>query len=422
MTEKIQAIRGMHDILPSEIAYWQHIESTCRSVVSQYGYHEIRFPLLEQTQLFKRGIGDATDVVEKEMYTFEDRNGDSLSLRPEGTASCVRAGVEHGLLYNQIQRLWYMGPMFRHERPQKGRQRQFHQLGVEAFGLAGPDIDAETILLSKRILDRLKLSDDVTLEINTLGSFSQRENYKIELIKYLDAHKNQLDDDSQRRLVTNPLRILDSKNPEMKTVIENAPKLMDFVEGDAKNHFDQLCELLKAANISFRINPKLVRGLDYYCLTVFEWVTTHLGAQGTVCAGGRYDGLVALLGGKSMPAVGFAMGLERIALLLQTKEKITNASDFYVISDDSKAAFSFCEKIRNQFTDIKIEMNCDNVSFGSQFKRADKSAAKYALILGEKEIADDSVTVKNLRENVDQKTMTLEELFLFLTSEWKRKR
>jgi len=414
MTEKIQAIRGMHDILPQETPYWQHIENTCRSVVSQYGYHEIRFPLLEQTKLFKRGIGDATDVVEKEMYTFEDRNGDSLSLRPEGTASCVRAGVEHGLLYNQIQRLWYMGPMFRHERPQKGRQRQFHQLGVEAFGLAGPDIDVETILLSKRILDRLKLSDDVTLEINTLGSFSQRENYKVELVKYLEANKNQLDTDSERRLITNPLRILDSKNPEMKILIENAPKLMDFIEGESKNHFDQLCELLKAANISFHVNSKLVRGLDYYCLTVFEWVTTHLGAQGTVCAGGRYDGLVELLGGKSTSAVGFAMGLERIALLLQAKETATDAPDFYVILDNSKAAFSLCEKIRDQFENIKIEMNCGNAHFGSQFKRADKSAAKYALILGEKEIADNAVTVKDLREGADQKTMSIEELFLFV--------
>ncbi|MCX7120485.1 MAG: histidine--tRNA ligase [Gammaproteobacteria bacterium] len=409
MTEKIQAIRGMHDILPQEMPYWQQIENTCRSVVSQYAYREIRFPLLEQTKLFKRGIGDATDVVEKEMYTFEDRNGDSLSLRPEGTASCVRAGVEHGLLYNQIQRLWYMGPMFRHERPQKGRQRQFHQLGVEAFGLAGPDVDAETILLSKRILDRLKLSDDVTLEINTLGTFSQRENYKIELVKYLEAHQNLLDEDSQRRLTTNPLRILDSKNPEMKSLIEGAPKLIDFIEGDSKKHFDQLCELLKAENIAFRINPKLVRGLDYYCLTVFEWVTNNLGAQGTVCAGGRYDGLVELLGGKATPAVGFAMGLERITLLLQAKQTLTNTPDFYVVSDNNQAAFSLCEKIRNQFDAIKIEMNCDKASFGSQFKRANKSGAKYALILGEKEIANNSVTLKDLRDNADQKTMTLEE-------------
>ncbi|MCX7125326.1 MAG: histidine--tRNA ligase [Gammaproteobacteria bacterium] len=396
MTEKLQAIRGMHDILPQETPYWQHIESVCRSVASLYAYREIRFPLLEQTKLFKRGIGDATDVVEKEMYTFDDRNGDSLSLRPEGTAGCVRAGIEHGLLYNQIQRLWYMGPMFRHERPQKGRCRQFHQFGIEAFGMNGPDIDAEIILLSKRILDRISLSQDVILEINTLGSFSQRENYKVELVAYFEANKDQLDEDSQRRLITNPLRILDSKNSDMKSF------------------FDKLCELLTAANISFRVNPRLVRGLDYYCLTVFEWVTTNLGAQGTVCAGGRYDGLVELLGGKATPAVGFAMGLERIALLLQEKKTLNDAPDFYVISDNDEAAFLLCEKIRDQFLNIKIEMNCGRASFGSQFKRADKSGAQYALILGESEIENNVVTMKYLRENSDQKTMTMEELFLFL--------
>ena len=409
MTEKIQAVRGMHDILPLETPYWQYIENTCRSVVGQYGYHEIRFPLLEQTKLFKRGIGDATDVVEKEMYTFEDRNGDSLSLRPEGTASCVRAGIEHGLLYNQIQRLWYMGPMFRHERPQKGRQRQFHQLGVEAFGIPTPDIDAEIILLSKRLLDQLNLSDGVTLEINTLGSFEQRENYKIELVRYLESHKNALDDDSQRRLVTNPLRILDSKNPDMKQLIDNAPKLIDFIDGDSKKHFDTVCALLTAANVDFHVNPKLVRGLDYYCLTVFEWVTNKLGAQGTVCAGGRYDGLVELLGGKSTPAIGFAMGLERIALLLQAQKTCQDAPDYYVIASDEKAALLFCEKIRNQGNQIKIEMNCGKASMGSQFKRADKSGAQYALILGEKEIATNSVTIKKLRENSDQQTVTIEE-------------
>lgn len=411
--EKIQAIRGMHDILPQEIPYWQHIENSCRSVVAQYGYHEIRFPLLEQTKLFKRGIGDATDVVEKEMYTFSDRNGDSVSLRPEGTASCVRAGIEHGLLYNQIQRLWYMGPMFRHERPQKGRQRQFHQLGVEAFGLAGPDIDAEIILLGKRILDRLGLSQKITLEINTLGDFHQRAAYKKILVDYFTAHHNKLDEDSQRRLITNPLRILDSKNPDMKALNDNAPKFSDYVNGNAKAHFNQLCDLLAAANVAFCVNPTLVRGLDYYCFTVFEWVTTQLGAQGTVCGGGRYDGLVELLGGKATPAVGFSMGLERIALLLQEKQTLYDAPDFYVVTENHHAAFLLCEKIRDQFSNIKIEMNCGSTSFGNQFKRADKSGAQYALILGEKEIATDTITMKNLRENSDQKTMTMEELFLF---------
>src|SRR3990167_6450633 len=317
--EKIQAIRGMNDILPQETPCWQRIETVCREVAAQYGYHEIRFPVLEPTTLFKRSIGDVTDIVEKEMYTFDDRNGDSLSLRPEGTAGCVRAGIEHGLLYNQIQRFWYMGAMFRHERPQKGRQRQFHQLGVEAFGMLNAAIDFEMILLSKRILDQLGLSDSITLEINTLGSFDQRKEYKKKLVDYLSAHKNKLDEDALRRLETNPLRILDSKNPDMKSIITNAPVLSDFVVGEAKAHFDELCKALQDFAIPFHINPHLVRGLDYYCLTVFEWITNHLGAQGTVCAGGRYDGLVEQLGGKQTPAVGFAMGIERIALLLQEK-------------------------------------------------------------------------------------------------------
>ncbi|HLB58167.1 MAG TPA: histidine--tRNA ligase [Gammaproteobacteria bacterium] len=410
-SEKIQAIRGMHDILPLETPFWQRIENVCRSVVAQYGYHEIRLPIVEQTQLFKRSIGDATDIVEKEMYTFNDRNGDSLTLRPEGTACCVRAGIEHGLLYNQIQRLWYMGPMFRHERPQKGRQRQFHQLGVEAFGLSGPDIDVEMILLSKRILDRLNLSPEITLEINTLGSFQERENYKVELVKYFNANKNKLDEDSRNRLETNPLRILDSKNPDMKALNEHAPTLADFVSGDSKKHFDTLCALLKSCGVKFQINPHLVRGLDYYCLTVFEWVTTHLGAQGTVCAGGRYDRLVEQLGGKATTAVGFAIGLERLALLLQEKEKLNDAPDYYVVSTDETAAFALCEKLRDKNPTLKIEMNCGLASFGSQFKRADKSGAKYALILGENEIASNRVTIKNLRENSDQKTMTIDEFF-----------
>lgn len=414
MTDPIQAIRGMNDILPSETAYWQHIESVCRDVVAQYGYHEIRFPLLEQTRLFKRSIGDATDIVEKEMYTFDDRNGDSLSLRPEGTASCVRAGVEHGLLYNQIQRLWYMGPMFRHERPQKGRLRQFHQLGVEAFGLGGPDIDVELILLSKRILDRLGLTQDITLEINTLGDFSQRKAYQEKLVDYFSAHQDKLDEDSKRRLTTNPMRILDSKNPDMKALIQNAPILSDFITGDSRAHFEGLCELLSAAGVSYQINPYVVRGLDYYCLTVFEWVTTQLGAQGTVCAGGRYDGLVEQLGGKKTPAVGFAMGIERIVLLLAEKQKLQNTADFYLVSDSANSAVLLSEKIRTQFPAIKVEMNAGGGSFGTQFKRANKSGARYALILGEKEIMTNSVTLKNLRENSDQKTMTVDELIFFI--------
>jgi histidyl-tRNA synthetase len=410
LKDKIQAIRGMNDLLPQETIYWQHLETICREVSENYGYREIRFPILEQTKLFKRSIGDVTDIVEKEMYTFEDRNGDSLSLRPEGTAGCVRAGVEHGLLYNQTQRFWYMGPMFRHERPQKGRLRQFHQLGVEAFGFAGPDIDIEMILLSKRILDRLGLSSEITLEINTLGSFQERENYKVKLVEYFQSHHDALDEDSKRRLTSNPLRILDSKNPAMKSLIENAPKLSDFIDGESREHFDRICDALMVAGISFYVNPHLVRGLDYYCLTVFEWVTTSLGAQGTVCAGGRYDGLVEQLGGKAAPAVGFAMGLERVALLLQEKEKMQFSPDFYVVSVDPSASLKLSEKLRDAFPTIKIEMNMGGGNFGTQLKRADKSGAKFALILGETEIANNTITVKNLRESSDQRTMTLDEL------------
>ncbi|MDP1574024.1 MAG: histidine--tRNA ligase [Coxiellaceae bacterium] len=407
MSEKIQAIRGMHDVLPLEVPYWQFIENACRQVVAQYAYREIRFPIVEQTRLFKRSIGDATDIVEKEMYTFADRNGDSLTLRPEGTAGCVRAGVEHGLLYNQIQRLWYMGPMFRHERPQKGRCRQFHQLGVEAFGLQGPDIDAEIILLSKRLLQQLGLYDDVVLELNTLGTITERTEYQQQLAAYFRAHHDQLDEDSLRRLDKNPMRILDSKNPEMKTLIENAPKLTDFIVGESRTHFDQLCAFLRAADVAFRINPRIVRGLDYYGLTVFEWVTTHLGAQGTVCAGGRYNGLVEQLGGKATPAVGFAMGIERIVLLLQAKKQWQDVPDFYVISSGNAAVFAFIEKIRDQLAHCKFEMHCGNSGFGAQFKRADKSGATVALIIGDDEIANQQITVKNLKSG-EQKTLSVD--------------
>lgn len=408
MSDKIQAIRGMHDILPTEMPYWHRIEGTCREVVAQYGYAEIRTPLLEQTRLFKRGIGDVTDIVEKEMYTFDDRNGDSLTLRPEGTASCVRAGIEHGLLYNQIQRLWYMGPMFRHERPQKGRQRQFHQLGVEAFGMLTSAIDLEMILLSKRILEALGLAQDIKLQINNLGSRDDREQYKKILIDYFTAHEDKLDDDSRRRLLKNPLRILDSKNPEMIALNENAPKLTDFINdrvGCSRDHFARLTESLDNLGVSYEINPRLVRGLDYYGLTVFEWVTTALGAQGTVCAGGRYDGLVEQLGGKATPAIGFAMGIERIALLLQEKEKLLVAPDYYVVSDFSAKAFSIIESIRTQLPQKKIEM--DLVETGNPLKRADKSGAHYALI-----IRDEEILMKNLKTG-EQKQVLIPELVMF---------
>ncbi|OGT42210.1 MAG: histidine--tRNA ligase [Gammaproteobacteria bacterium RIFCSPHIGHO2_12_FULL_40_19] len=402
--EKIQAIRGMNDILPQETPCWQRIETVCREVAAQYGYHEIRFPVLEPTTLFKRSIGDVTDVVEKEMYTFDDRNGDSLSLRPEGTAGCVRAGIEHGLLYNQIQRLWYLGPMFRHERPQKGRLRQFHQLGVEAFGMSNPVIDVEMILMSKRILDRLGLSDQITLEINTLGSFSQREKYQLELVKFFEAHQSKFDEDSLRRLDKNPLRILDSKNPDMKALNANAPKLSDFIEGESKDHFEFICESLKNADIHFKINPHLVRGLDYYCLTVFEWVTNNLGAQGTVCAGGRYDGLVEQLGGKATPAIGFAMGIERIALLLQEKTSFENTIDCYVVSDLSPTPLKIVESLRSEFQAVRFEM--DMVSTGNAFKRADKSGAQYVLVIND----DHSITLKYLRENKEPQIMSIDQL------------
>ena len=313
----IQSVRGMNDILPDELVYWDYIESLIRDVTASYAYREIRTPVLEQTALFKRSIGDVTDIIEKEMYTFDDRNGDSLSLRPEGTACCVRAAVEHGLLHNQQQRLWYMGPMFRHERPQKGRYRQFHQLGVEAFGMARPEADVEVILLSKRIIEQLDLLGDVTLQINTLGTLEARAAYREQLVAYYKSCFDSLDDDSKSRLDKNPLRILDSKNPDMQKLNQAAPKLIDYLDDASKAHFDRTCELLTALNISFVITPTLVRGLDYYCHTVFEWVTTALGAQGTVCAGGRYDYLVEQLGGRATPAVGFAMGIERMVLLLQ---------------------------------------------------------------------------------------------------------
>src|SRR3990167_2927085 len=412
MTDKLQAIRGMADILPQESVYWQRVESVCREVVAIYGYHEIRFPIVEQTRLFKRSIGEVTDIVEKEMYTFEDRNGDSLTLRPEGTAGCVRAGIEHGLLYHQIQRLWYSGPMFRHERPQKGRQREFHQLGVEAFGIQHPGIDLEMILLSKRILDRLGLTDWITLEINNLGDFEQRARYKIALVEYLSKHKAQLDEDSLKRLSSNPLRILDSKNPDMQTIIAGAPSMQDFIEGQSKAHFDQLCQWLTALGISYRLNPHLVRGLVYYCLTVFEWVTTHLGAQGTVCAGGRYDGLVAQLGGKESPAVGFAMGSERMVLLLQEKQKLQDTPDYYVIATDTAqidVVIMLIEKIRTQSPSVKMIMDFGESNVSSKFKRADKSGAQFALVIGENELKQEKVTVKNLKTG-EQALVATEEL------------
>ncbi|GGI67995.1 histidine--tRNA ligase [Shewanella gelidii] len=416
MAKQIQAIRGMNDILPTQSPLWQKVEAELRASVSAYGYSEIRMPIVESTDLFKRSIGEVTDIVEKEMYTFEDRNGDSLTLRPEGTASTVRAGNEHGLLYNQEQRLWYMGPMFRHERPQKGRYRQFHQFGVEIYGIASADIDAEVLMLSARLWEKLGISEHVTLELNTLGDSEERATYRDALIAFLEQYKDQLDEDSQRRMYTNPLRVLDSKNPEVQALLTDAPQLSDYLGEDSKGHFSHLCELLDAVGIQYTINPRLVRGLDYYNRTVFEWVTSSLGAQGTVLAGGRYDGLVGQLGGKDTPAVGFAMGLERIVLLLETLEltkDIPAPVDVYVtaMGDNCKIeAIKVAEQLRQQLPQLKVMSHCGGGNFKKQMKRADKSGASIALILGENEIAAGQVAVKHLRNNNEQQLVARDDL------------
>lgn len=409
---KIQAIRGMNDLLPSDSSSWQFLESCVRRLMQRYDYREIRTPVLEQTALFSRSIGEVTDIVEKEMYTFEDRNGDSLSLRPEGTASCVRAAMQHGLLYNQTQRLWYQGPMFRHERPQKGRYRQFHQVGVEAYGFDGPDIDAEMILLSARLWRELGLLDHVTLELNSLGSLQARADYRDALVAYLDANRDQLDEDSLRRLSSNPLRILDSKNPAMAELLDQAPRLMDHLDPASREHFASLTALLDTAGVSYVINPRLVRGLDYYSRTVFEWTTQALGSQGTVCAGGRYDGLVEQLGGKPTPAVGFAMGLERLVLLLETLERIPEHAqrgcDLYLVpmeTADTPAAMALAESLRDTLPEARIQLHCGSGGFRSRMKKADKSGARLALLLGEDERAQGRVTLKPLRDDLAQQSL-----------------
>ncbi len=409
----------MHDILPDQSPLWQFFESTIKSILSSYAYSEIRMPVVESTDLFCRSIGEVTDIVEKEMYTFADRNGDSLTLRPEGTASCVRACIQHGLLHNQQQRLWYMGPMFRHERPQKGRYRQFHQIGVETFGIDSADIDAELILISARMWQQLGLQN-IRLELNTLGSSEARSAYRQVLVDYLGQHKDLLDEDSQRRLQTNPLRVLDSKNPDMQAMIEAAPKLMDYLDEESRQHFEQLKGILDAAGIQYRINPRLVRGLDYYCKTVFEWVTDDLGAQGTVCAGGRYDGLVEQLGGRATAAAGFALGIERLLSLLEDAGKTVQAGcDVFVILQGEQAqlkGLALIENIRNDLPDLVIQTNCGGGSFKSQMKKADKSAASLALIIGEDEIAADTVTIKYLREDKPQATVSQQDLVTNLQS------
>ena len=418
MADKIQAVRGMNDVLPQQTPYWHRLESVLRRLMYSYGYSEIRMPIVEKTHLFKRAVGEVTDIVEKEMYTFDDRNGDSLSLRPEGTASCVRAGIEHGLLYNQEQRLWYMGPMFRHERPQKGRYRQFHQLGVETFGLAGADVDAELILMTARLWKTLGIHQSVHLEINSLGSNEARAEYRDALVKFLTPIKDQLDEDSQRRLTTNPLRILDSKNPQVQELVKNAPKLDEYLDEESRQHFDKLCQLLDANGIVYQVNTNLVRGLDYYNRTVFEWITDKLGAQGTICAGGRYDGLTEQLGGHATPASGFAMGIERIVALIEELSPIeANVADVYVVAlgDDAEVnASQLAEKIRDEIPSLRVYLNCGAGNFKKQFKRADKSGASIALVLGQQEVLDNTVSIKYLRENKEQQLVAQKDVYQLL--------
>lgn len=418
MAKNIQSIRGMHDILPSQSAAWQHLEATARALFNSYGYRELRTPILEPSELFSRGIGEVTDIVEKEMYTFADRNGDSLSMRPEGTASCVRAGIQHGLLHNQQQRIWYTGAMFRHERPQKGRYRQFYQAGIETYGVATPDVDAEVIALSARLWQQLGLQG-ITLQLNTLGSDAARQHYREVLIEYFSAHQDQLDDDSQRRLHKNPLRILDTKNPALKSLVAAAPNLMDYLDDDSKQHFEGVCRRLDSLGICYEINPRLVRGIDYYNRTVFEWVTEELGAQGTVCAGGRYDGLVKQLGGRATPACGFGIGLERLLLLMDAQNIQTPAltPDVYLVIAGEEAQIEgvkLAEHLRDQHSTLSIQSNLAAGSFKAQIKRADKSGAEYAFILGVSEVAENTLTIKPLRTDKAQVSIPQAQLNRFI--------
>lgn len=420
MPENIQAIRGMNDILPPDTFLWHHVENIMRRILHGHGYHEIRFPILEKTELFKRSIGEVTDIVEKEMYTFLDRHQESLTLRPEGTAGCIRAGLEHGLLYNQIQRLWYLGPFFRYERPQKGRYRQFHQCSAEIFGLEGPDIDAELILMSALIIEKLGIKPFVTLELNSLGTPEARSVYRKKLIHYFKEHKSDLDEDSIHRLHKNPLRILDSKNPAMQDVITNAPKLLEYLDKVSLQHFETLQEYLTHVGVPFTMNPCLVRGLDYYSKTVFEWVSDKLGAQGTICGGGRYDGLVEQLGGKPTPALGFSFGMERTVLLVQQTKHNHKAEltlHAYLITDSETSfitGLKLANYLRSKVSGLKLILHCGGGNLKNQFKKADKSGALYAIIIGEHECKTHSVSLKSLREDVPQQTLYQDELAEYL--------
>ncbi len=414
MTTKPTAIRGMNDILPGTSATWRYLETAVQDIVESYGYAEIRLPLLEHTELFKRSIGEVTDIVEKEMYTFPDRNGKSLTLRPEATAGMVRAGMTNGLFHNQKQKLWTSGPMFRYEKPQEGRYRQFYQFDVEAVGYDGPDVDAELIVMSARLWQRLGISK-IRLEINSLGTPEARHRYREALVEYFSGVKNQLDEDSIRRLGQNPLRILDSKNPEMRTLVEAAPVMLDYLDEASAEHFSGLKALLDAAGVTYSVNPRLVRGLDYYSRTVFEWVTDALGSQGAVCSGGRYDGLVEKLGGRATPAIGWAMGIERFVALYEACGGESPASDVDVYiaalgAGTLEQAFRLAEELRDKIAGIKVEMNLGGGSFKAQMKRADKSGAQFALIVGEQELADGRISIKPMRSTEEQSSVALDEL------------
>ena len=415
MAKNIQAIRGMNDCSPTESPLWQWIEGQVRQILSSYGYSEVRMPIVESTPLFARAIGEVTDVVSKEMYTFWD-NDEQLTLRPEGTAGCVRAAIEHGWIYNNEQRLWYMGPMFRHERPQKGRYRQFHQAGIEVFGIATPEIDAELIILTARLWKALGIDQHVSLQLNSIGSLEARANYRSALVAFLENHQDLMSEEEKERLVKNPLRILDTKNQALQDVLDGAPKLLDYLDDESREHFAQLCGLLDAVGIQYEINPKLVRGLDYYNKTVFEWVTSALGAQGTVCGGGRYDGLVEQLGGHATSGVGFAMGLERLVLLVQEVNKsipVKSAVDIYVVyqgEGTTLAAFQLAEKLRSELPHLSTMLHCSGGNFKKQFKRADKSGATLALVLGESEVQNNQVVVKHLLGAAEQQTIDVANL------------
>jgi len=402
MAKNLQSVRGMRDILPEQSSSWQFIENIARELFNSYGYKELRTPIIESTELFKRSIGDATDIVEKEMYTFEDRNGDSLTLRPEGTAGCVRAGMQHGLFHNQQQRIWYIGPMFRHERPQKGRYRGFYQAGIETYGIEGPDIDAEVIAIAARFWKMLGFKN-VRLEINSLGSNEARQAYRDVLIKYFSEHKELLDEDSKRRLHKNPLRILDTKNPKMKDLVSNAPDLLDYLDDESKEHFEGLKQRLDNMGIAYQVNSRLVRGIDYYNRTVFEWITEELGAQGTICAGGRYDGLVKQLGGRATPACGFGIGIDRLQLLVEEQglDQSNNKPHAYFVLSGKEAelvGLTIAEGLRDTHEQLRLLVNGGSGSFKSQLKRADNSGAEYAFILGENEITEKTITIKPLRD------------------------